>query len=55
MDLYTPVTTDYKNGDNKFTGKINKVTIELKTMNAADEDATKKAAAEAVKFAVDQK
>jgi arylsulfatase len=24
MDLYTPVTADYKKGDNRFTGKINK-------------------------------
>jgi arylsulfatase A-like enzyme len=43
-DLYTPVTDDYKKGDNKFTGKINKVTIDLKKMNATDEDAAEKAA-----------
>jgi arylsulfatase len=55
MDLYTPVTEDYKKGDNKFTGKINKVTVELKKMNASDEEAAKKAESEAVKFAVDQK
>lgn len=30
MDGETPVSNDYKEGDNKFTGKINKVTIELK-------------------------
>lgn len=29
MDLYTPVTTDYEKGNNKFAGKINKVTVEL--------------------------
>ena len=29
-DGETPVTNDYKEGDNKFTGKINKVTVELK-------------------------
>ena len=29
MDSETPVTDDYKEGDNKFTGKINKVTIEV--------------------------
>jgi arylsulfatase len=29
-DLYTPVTPDYAKGKNKFTGKINKVTIDLK-------------------------
>jgi arylsulfatase A-like enzyme len=34
MDLYTPVTSDYKKGDNKFTGKINKVTIDLRKTNA---------------------
>ncbi|MFN0020716.1 MAG: arylsulfatase [Pirellulaceae bacterium] len=30
QDGETPVTDDYKQGDNKFTGKIGKVTIELK-------------------------
>ena len=30
MDGETPVTDDYKERDNKFTGKIHKVTIELK-------------------------
>jgi arylsulfatase A-like enzyme len=43
MDLYTPVTSDYKKGDNKFTGKINKVTIDLKKTNALTEAATKEA------------
>jgi arylsulfatase len=55
MDLYTPVTKDYKKGDNKFTGKINKVTVELKEMSAADEQSAKKAENETVKLAVDQK
>ena len=55
MDLYTPVTADYKKGDNKFTGKIDKVTVELKKMNASDEEAAVKATSEAVKFAVDRK
>src|SRR4029077_13915289 len=32
----TPVTDDYKEGNNKFTGKINSVTIDLKEMKAAD-------------------
>jgi arylsulfatase len=41
LDLYTPVTSDYKKGDNKFTGTINKVTIELKRMSGADEQAAK--------------
>jgi len=44
-DLYTPVTSDYAKGNNKFTGKIDKVTIDLKKMNSADEDAARKAAA----------
>lgn len=30
VDLYTPVTTDYKQNDNKFTGTIKKVTIDVK-------------------------
>ena len=44
-DLYTPVTSDYAKGNNKFTGEIDKVTIDLKKMNSADEDEAKKAAA----------
>jgi hypothetical protein len=43
-DLYTPVTSEYTKGNNKFTGTIDKVTIDLKKMNSADEDAAKKAA-----------
>jgi arylsulfatase len=30
VDDATPVTEDYKEGDNKFTGKIKKVVVELK-------------------------
>ena len=30
VDEGTPVTDDYKERDNKFTGKIDKVTVELK-------------------------
>ena len=30
VDGGTPVTDDYKERDNKFTGKIDKVTVELK-------------------------
>lgn len=41
MDLYTPVTSDYPKGNNKFTSKINKVTIDLKKTNALT-DAAKK-------------
>jgi arylsulfatase len=32
-NLYTTVTDDYKQGDNKFTGKIHKVTIQLGKSN----------------------
>jgi arylsulfatase len=34
MDLYTPVTSDYAKGNNKFTGEIDKVTVDLKKTNA---------------------
>jgi hypothetical protein len=44
IDLYTPVTSDYAKGKNGFTGKISKVTIELKKMAPADEAAAEKAA-----------
>jgi arylsulfatase len=30
VDDATPVTEDYKERDNKFTGKIRKVTVQLK-------------------------
>jgi hypothetical protein len=30
MDNETPVSNDYKEGDNKFTGKIKKITIDIK-------------------------
>jgi len=30
LDLETPVSNDYKQGNNAFTGKINKVTVEVK-------------------------
>ena len=36
MDDATPVTTDYKERDNAFTGKILKVTVDVKTIGAAD-------------------
>jgi arylsulfatase len=45
MDLYTPVTSDYLKGKNRFTGKIDKVTVDLKRANALTE-AAKKAAEE---------
>jgi arylsulfatase A-like enzyme len=43
MDLYTPVTSDYPKGNNKFTGKIGKVTIDLKKTNALTDAAKKEA------------
>ena len=45
MDDATPVTTDYKERDNTFTGKILKVTVEVKptgTATKAEADAAKK-------------
>lgn len=39
----TPVTEDYKEGDNRFTGKIHKVTIDLKEMKTADRQEEEKA------------
>jgi hypothetical protein len=37
-DLYTPVTRDYKKGDNSFTGTINRVTIDLNQGSAEHAD-----------------
>ena len=36
-NLYTVVSDDYKVGDNKFTGKINKVTIQVGKSNLSEE------------------
>jgi len=41
MDSETPVTDDYKEGDNKFTGKIHKVVIELGEMKVGAVDLEK--------------
>ena len=38
MDGETAVSSDYKQGDNKFTGKIEKVTIDVKPANLSAED-----------------
>ena len=54
MDLYTPVTSDYKKGDNKFTGKINKVTTDLKKTNAPDVATEKEIEEKEGQEAVDQ-
>ena len=45
VDGETPVSNDYKQGDNKFTGKIVKVTIDVKPspLSAADEKAVEDA------------
>lgn len=45
-DDATPVTEDYKERDNRFTGTIEKVTVALQAANAqsADEEAKKNAA-----------
>ena len=50
MDDATPVTTDYKERDNSFTGKILKVTVEVKPIGAAV-----KAQADAAKHETDVK
>lgn len=45
MDAETAVSNDYKQGDNKFTGKILKVPIDTKPskLSAADEKAVEDA------------
>lgn len=53
-DLYTPVTSDYKKGDNKFTGKINQVTIDLKKTNALTDAEKKKAEEKEAEVARDE-
>ncbi|HXC66044.1 MAG TPA: hypothetical protein VN638_01420, partial [Nitrospiraceae bacterium] len=47
MDEGTPVTEDYKEGDNKFTGRINSITIDLKEMKAANAEVEQQAVREA--------
>jgi hypothetical protein len=47
MDEATPVTEDYKEGDNKFTGKISSVMIDLKEMKAANAEEEQQAVREA--------
>jgi hypothetical protein len=47
MDEATPVTEDYKEGDNKFTGAIYKVMIELTAMKAASPEEEQQAVREA--------
>ena len=47
VDEGTPVTEDYKESNNKFTGKINSVTIDLKEMKAANAEAEQQTMREA--------
>ena len=47
VDDATPVTADYKEGDNAFTGKILKVTIDVKPIGVGDNAELAKAQAEA--------
>jgi arylsulfatase len=47
QDDATPVTEDYKEGNNKFTGTIEKVTIDLKEMKAANAEEEQQAVHEA--------
>jgi arylsulfatase len=48
-DDATPVTEDYKAYDNKFTGKILKVTVDVKDLGAGEKAEAGKANAEAAK------
>jgi hypothetical protein len=48
-DDATPVTEEYKAYDNKFTGKILKVTIDVKEMGVGEKAAASKAGAEAAR------
>ena len=47
LDNATPVTADYKDGDNSFTGKIFKVVVDVKPMGAAEKADAGKALQEA--------
>ena len=49
VDDATPVTEDYKAWDNTFTGKILKVTVDVKEMGAGVKTAASKAGAEGAK------
>ena len=41
MDNETPVSNDYKERDNKFTGTIKKVTVDVKPLNLSAQDKKK--------------
>ena len=49
MDDATPVTEDYKANENKFTGKIIKIVLEVKPMGQGVQAAAAKAGAEAAR------
>ena len=49
MDDATPVTTDYKERDNAFTGKIVKVTVDVRAVGAAVKAASGQLAEAALK------
>jgi hypothetical protein len=48
-DDATPVTDDYKSSDSKFTGKILKVTVDVKPMGAGEKAEAATAGAAAAK------
>ncbi|HVR48069.1 MAG TPA: arylsulfatase [Candidatus Binatia bacterium] len=54
VDLYTPVTSDYAKGKNKFTGKIGNVTIALTEKRTASEEEVKQEAEAMVAAGIDQ-
>jgi arylsulfatase len=47
VDGETNVSNDYRQGDNAFTGRVVKVTIELQEMKAADKNEVEKSHKEA--------
>ena len=49
VDEGTPVTEEYKSADSKFTGKILKVTVDVKEMGAGVKAEAAKASAETAK------
>ncbi len=54
-ELYSPVTPDYKMRDNKFTGTIHKVTVDLKKMTAVHETVAQQADERAQKIKLREK
>jgi hypothetical protein len=47
LDGATPVSTDYKEGENTFTGKILKVVVDIKPLGVAEKAGAGKALQEA--------